>query len=81
MTTNNEVLRLISILSISDRLKIVEYILRGIREEREFGGEGSKSEEEIGPAILSMAGIIDEEEANVFDSAISESRKIDEDGW
>lgn len=83
MATNNEIIRLIRFLSISDRLKIVEDILKGIREESEFEKEELKLkvEEEIGPAILTMAGIFDEEEAKVFDSAISESRKIAEDGW
>lgn len=33
------------------------------------------------PAILSFAGIMDEEEAKVWESAVEESRKTDRDEW
>ena len=83
MTTSNEVIKLIKGLSLADRLKIVEEILKSIREEEAFRKEGLpiKEEEVNGPAILARAGIFDEAEAKVFESAIAESRKIDEDEW
>ena len=79
MITSNEVVKLIKGLSLADRLKIVEEILRSIREEESL--RDKKEEKGNGPAILAMAGIFDEEEAKVFESAIAESRKIDEDEW
>ncbi len=83
MATNNEVMKLIRGLSLSDRLKIVEDILKDIREEGELLEEGvqNKSEKNADPAILTLAGIFDEAEAKIFESAIEESRKIDEDEW
>ena len=81
-STSNNIINLIKGLSLSERLKIVEEILRSIREE---GLEPKVAlpakETHEGPAILSLAGIMDEEEAKVWDSAIAESRKIDEDEW
>lgn len=83
MATSNEVIRLIKGLSLSDRLKIVEEVLRSIREESSIREEELKTKTETnkGPGILTMAGIFDEEEVKVFESAISESRKIDADEW
>lgn len=80
--TSNDIINLIKSLSLSERLKIVEEILRNIREEglEPKAAQPSKETHE-GPAILSLAGIMDEEEAKVWDSAVAESRKIDEDEW
>jgi hypothetical protein len=78
MISSNEVIDLIKNLSIAERLMIVEAILRNIREENAAQKESKMNEE---PAILSLAGIFDEEEAQVFENAIAESRKIDEDEW
>ena len=81
-STSNDIINLIKGLSLSERLKIVEEILRNIREEGlEPKVAPSAKETHDGPAILSLAGIMDEEEAKVWDSAIAESRKIDEDEW
>lgn len=83
MITSNEVINLIKGLGLADRLKIVEEILRNIREEEALREKNLKTKEEkkSGPAILTMAGIFDEAEAKIFESAIAESRKIDEDEW
>ena len=83
MITSSEVIKLIKGLSLADRLKIVEEILKNIREEEFLRGKEveTKEEKNNGPAILTLAGIFDEEEAKVFESAIAESRKIDEDEW
>lgn len=83
MNTSNEVIKLIKGLSLKDRLNIVEEILKSIREEELIRSADLKIiEDEIrGPAILSMAGIFEEEEAKVFESAINDSRKIDENEW
>lgn len=70
--TSSEVIRLIKDLSLPQRLKIAEDILRNIREE----SMEKSSTEENKPAILKFAGIIDEEEAKVWQSAVAESRKI-----
>ena len=82
MISSNEVINLIKSFSIAERLMIVEEILRNIREENvaPVMTEDSK-EENVEPAILSLAGIIDEEEAEVMTRAVEESRKIDRDEW
>ncbi|MCB0571855.1 MAG: hypothetical protein KDC66_18940 [Phaeodactylibacter sp.] len=80
--TSNDILNLIKSLSLSERLKIAEEILRNIREENmEAKAAELATATQNGPAILSLAGIMNEEEARIWDSAIAESRKIDEDEW
>lgn len=79
--TSNDVIRLIKGLSLPEQLKIVEEILRNIREESLEIEAPKSSGEKNEPAILKFSGIMDEEEAKVWDSAIVESRKIDEDEW
>ena len=82
MISSNEVINLIKSFSITERLMIVEEILRNIREENvvPVAKEDSK-EENTEPAILRLAGVIDDEEADVMTSAVEESRKIDRDEW
>lgn len=83
MTSHHSLLNLINDLSLSDRLMIVEAVLKGIREEenrKEKKGTLSM-EPATYPGILSMAGIWTEAEAKVFEEAVAESRKIDPDGW
>ena len=82
MTSSNKVIDLIKQLSLPERLLIVEEILRNIREESTMSNVPSISKDDKPePAILSLAGILDEEEAKIFDSAIEESRKVDADEW
>ena len=79
MITHNEIMKYVKALSLTEQLQIAEDILRSIRESDATKGKHIKVEEteHSGPAILAMAGILDEEEAKVFESAVAESRKID----
>ena len=70
-----EILDLVQGLPIIDRLEIVEQVLRKIRKEKSLGAEPS------GTGILEFAGIIDNKEAAAMMEAVSESRKIDYNGW
>lgn len=81
--TSNDVIKLIKGLSLPERLKIVEEILKNIREETLRAKKTVDPEKETGqgPAILKFAGIMDDDEAKVWESAVAESRKIDEDEW
>lgn len=68
--------------SVKEKLILVEEILRTIREEDVLEKNTPDLRETSSePAILSLAGIIDDEEAKVFYSAIKESRKIDKNEW
>lgn len=83
MKTSNEIItHLVKNFSIHERLLIIEEILRSILEERVTPSEQlpelGKTDE---PEILSLAGILDEEEADEMNSAIEESRKIDRHEW
>ncbi|NJL76692.1 MAG: hypothetical protein HC892_18395 [Saprospiraceae bacterium] len=78
MVSTNELISLINKFSLSERLNIVEAVLRGIREEKiEIVAQKETSE----PSILELAGIFDESEADEFKTAVDESRKIDKDEW
>ena len=84
MTSSSELISLIKGFSISDRLIIVEEILKDIRQENlpeVLASSSSEQERSSKPSILSLAGIFDEGEAAVFTGAIEESRKIDSDEW
>jgi hypothetical protein len=78
MTTHHSLLNLINDLSLSDRLMIVEAVLKGIREvENRKENEGKLSTEPSGfSGILSMAGIWTEAEAKVSEEAITECRNL-----
>lgn len=82
MTSTNELITLINNFSLTDRLLIVEEILRGIREDEaaplKGKKEGSASEK---PKILEMIGVIDHEEAELMKAAVKEARKIDANEW
>ncbi len=82
MISSNEVINIIKSFSLTERLMIVEEILRNIREEnvkQKSTDHPKKENSKLG--ILNLAGIINEEEAKVFDCAVEESRKIDRDEW
>lgn len=82
MISSNEVINLIKGFTLTERLMIIEEVLKNIREENVSQNIANPSmEEKSGPAILSLAGIIDEEEAKVWNSAVQESRQIDKDEW
>lgn len=69
-----DILDIVNRFSIADRLRLVEEILRTIREEE-------VKEKHSGNELLEFAGIINDEEAAEMKSAVSESREIDLDGW
>jgi hypothetical protein len=69
-----DILDIVNRFSIADRLRLVEEILRIIREEK-------VNEDHSGNDLLEFAGIINDDEAQEMKSAISESREIDIDGW
>lgn len=78
--SNSEVIHLVSGLRIADRLMIVEEMLKHIREEHAASGTTEVLEEGWArPAILRLAGVMDEAEAQVMNSAVEEARKIDRD--
>mgnify|MGYP006285179185 CR=1 FL=1 len=81
MVSTNELITLINKFSLAERLKIVEEVLRGIREndttDSDEEGKGTNKR----PRILELAGVITDEEASVYEEAVEESRKIDEDEW
>lgn len=82
MVSSNDIIDLIKGFSLAERLLIVEEILRNIREADVKTRNGKNSTiDSTEPTILNLAGIMDEEEANVFEEAIVESRKIDNDEW
>lgn len=82
MVSSNEVITLIKGFSLSERLLIVEEILRNIREENLKNAViTTKKEETPKTSILSFAGILDDEEADLMESAVDESRKIDTNEW
>ncbi|MEL7119329.1 MAG: hypothetical protein AAFO07_07810 [Bacteroidota bacterium] len=81
MASTNELITLINKFSLTERLKIVEEVLRGIREEKSIDLEEKAIENFNKPRILELAGIYSEEEANEFSEAVDEARKIDDNEW
>jgi hypothetical protein len=73
MTSSNEIINLAKALSWTERLKIVEALLRSIREEPRLNQEATLVHEPSPePSILGLAGIIDEAEAAAYYDAIQE---------
>lgn len=81
MASANELIAIINKFSLTDRLKIIEEVLRGIREDNVVVQQEGEKEVHMPPKILELAGVMTEEEASVFENAIEESRKIDEGDW
>ena len=81
MVSTNELITLINKFSLKERLKIVEEVLRGIREEKVVTLNDRGNESKGVPKILELAGIMSEEEASVYYEVVEESRKIDRDEW
>ena len=79
MVSTNELITLINKFSLTERLKIVEEVLRGIREEKVVIPKENGENKE--PKILELAGIMNEEDASEYEKAVEESRKIDKDEW
>ncbi|HKK58338.1 MAG TPA: hypothetical protein VJ937_02570 [Salinivirga sp.] len=81
MVSTNELIALINKFSLAERLKIVEEVLRGIRENNTAGSDEEGKSTNEPPRILELAGVITDEEASAYEEAVEESRKIDKDEW
>lgn len=77
MISSQEIIKLIERFSITERLWIVEEVLKNIREEK----LDVTPSEVAKPSLLALAGIMDDEEAKVWYEAVEESRKVDEHEW
>jgi hypothetical protein len=77
MISSHEVIQLIEGFSLRERLIIIEEVLKNIREDKSI--ELPKIETQ--PSILSLAGIMDDEEAKVWYGAVEDARKIDQNEW
>lgn len=80
MVSTNEIVNAINSFSLSERIKIIEAVLRNIREEKievKTEKEVLKNDSPIGKFV----GILNEEEATIFEQAVQESRKIDKSEW
>lgn len=74
MISSHEVIKLIEGFSLAERLRIVEEVLKNIREEK----LDVRPVEVAKPSLLSLAGILDDEEAKVWYEAVEDSRKVGE---
>ena len=74
MISSHEVIKLIEGFSLAERLRIVEEVLKNIREEK----LDVPPVEVEKPSLLSLAGIMDDEEAKVWYETVEDSRKVDE---
>ena len=81
MLSSSDVINVVRGFSVQERLMIVEAILRNIREENKNSDNTNTLDSKEESDILGFAGIIDEEEATIFQEAIKESRNIDKDEW
>lgn len=82
MISSSEIIDLIKRFSLSERLLIAEEIIKDIREENKVREIEEQSEDiSEGPAILEFAGIMNEEEAQIFTDAVAASRKVDVNEW
>lgn len=79
MVSTSELISLINNFSLTERLLIIEEVLKGIREEESNPLKEDESPDK--PRILEMAGIINEEAAELMKAAVEESRKIDVNEW
>ena len=77
MISSHEVIKLIEGFSLIERLRIVEEVLKSIREEKLNVTPTAIAK----PSLLSLAGIMDDEEAKIWYEAIEDSRKVDEHEW
>lgn len=81
MLSSSDIINVVRGFSVQERLMIVEAILRNIREENKNSDNTNALDSKEESDILGFAGIIDEEEATIFQEAIKESRNIDKDEW
>lgn len=81
MASANELIAIINKFSLTERLKIIEEVLRRIREDNVVVQQEGEKGVYMPPKILELAGVMTEEEASAFENAVEESRKIDESEW
>ncbi|MEZ5057317.1 MAG: hypothetical protein R2879_09810 [Saprospiraceae bacterium] len=79
MVSASEVISMINKFSLKERLRIVEEILRGIRNEDVVIDTETEKKDYPKPKILELAGILSEDEAADYEKAVEDSRKIDKD--
>ena len=72
-----DILKMVNEYPVSDRLILIEEILKSIRKESDQVEETKTPESDLSEFI----GIIDDEEAASMKLAVEDSRKIDLDGW
>ncbi|MEO0684765.1 MAG: hypothetical protein AAFY76_06865 [Cyanobacteria bacterium J06649_11] len=72
-----DILKMVNEYPVSDRLILIEEILKSIRKESDQVEETKTTESDLSEFI----GIIDDEEAASMKLAVEDSRKIDLDGW
>lgn len=80
MVSSHEIISIIKGFSTSERLFIVEEILRNIREEH-LHPKTQESDKQSKSPILNFVGIIDDTDAELMENAVEESRKIDKNEW
>ena len=76
--TVNEVLSVIDGYSLTDKFKIVEQIIRKIKLEGKIGETVKNSNEN---RFSKFVGVLTDQEADAFEEAVAECRKIDTDEW
>ncbi len=76
MVSSHEVIKLVEEFSLTERLLIVEEILKNIRKEKLETTPTTPTK-----GILSLAGIMDEDEAVEWYHAVGEARQIDQNEW
>ncbi|MGB5941908.1 MAG: hypothetical protein WBG71_03435 [Leeuwenhoekiella sp.] len=81
MATTEELIKEINGFSLDQRLKIIEEILRSIRNEKGTSQEEPQKVVKKSSDILDLPGMLSKEEAAIYKEAVKESRKIDHDEW
>ncbi|MEN0006721.1 MAG: hypothetical protein AAF798_21385 [Bacteroidota bacterium] len=72
----SDILEIVNGYPISDRILLVEAILKKIREEEQLLSAAKTTEQDYsGESILEFAGILDKESAKEMKAAVEESRR------
>lgn len=77
----NDLLLLVKDLTVSERLLLVEAIIKELRATKIDSTEPDKQGEENPHWTLKYAGIWANDTSDVFEQSLAETRKIDLDGW
>lgn len=76
MVSKTEILKELSTLSLLDRLFVIEEVLKQIRTESSM-----TKKEVVSTSVLEFSGILDEDEAKIFEESVLESRETEENEW